>query len=456
MLNIPGFNSALSGLHAQRRILDNTAHNIANESTPGYHRRRVDLSPAGFGYPGVFAGDTNNLQGVNVDGVTRIVDSLAEARALRENAAHAGTRTMTKSLDRLELAFREPSENGIAAQLDEFWSGWTELSNHPDDLGVRTQLLQRADSLVGALHRAAGDIDALESAAVDEMGRLAQQANGLASRIAELNKQIVPGTISSNDLMDQRDLLIEQLGDLTGARTRPGLDGKVDVYVGNRAIVTGATARPIDGSSGSLTWTDGVGTVDAGGQLGALVRTVDDLVPRYRAELDGVAAELVTDVNALHTSGYDLDGLTGWNFFDPANVTADTISISADVAGQPSRVAIGKADPISGGPPGPLDGELGREIAALADRTDGPDAAYRSMIATLGIEAHEAARQNEVQEQVALSATVEADSVGSVSLDEEMATLVSAQRAYEAAARVLTAVDEMLGVLIERTGVVGR
>ncbi len=458
MPNISGLYSALSGMQAHRRVLDNAAHNIANQTTPGYHRRRVDLAPAGIGDgASLFAGTAQKSFGVDVAGVTRIVDEFAEARSLRESAAQAGTATLTQNLDRLELAFREPSESGLAAQLDRFWGGWTDLSNDPGGPAVRTQLLERSNSLVDSIHRAAGDLRAVEEAAKSEVGRLATEVNDLADAIAELNAKIVPGTEGSLDLIDKRGVLIGQLADLTGATTRAGHQGAVDVYIGNRAVVHGTTTSPIEVTNGQAQWSrTGDPVVATSGRLASLKATIEDIVPRYRTALDEVAEQLVTDVNALHTTGYAPDGTTGRNFFDPANITADMISLSADVDGQPSNIAAGA--PVLPGPvaPGPLDGELARQMAAIADSATGADSDYRSLVAGLGVEVREAARQDVIQEQVALAARAEADSVSSVSLDEEMAALMAAQRAYEASARVLTVVDDMLGTLIERTGVVGR
>jgi flagellar hook-associated protein 1 FlgK len=103
-----------------------------------------------------------------------------------------------------------------------------------------------------------------------------------------------------------------------------------------------------------------------------------------------------------------------------------------------------------------LDGEMARQIAALADAATGADTKYQTMITTLAVETRSAKGRAAIQDQVADTAIRDADSVGSVSLDEEMANLTAAQRAFEANARIITAIDEMLGFLIERTGVVGR
>jgi flagellar hook-associated protein 1 FlgK len=172
--------------------------------------------------------------------------------------------------------------------------------------------------------------------------------------------------------------------------------------------------------------------------------------------LDDVASTLVTTVNAVHSVGYDQSSTTGRNFFDPANLTAATISLSADVLGQPANIAAGA--PVLPGPtaPGVLDGEQARRIAALADQATGADTKYQSLITSLAVETRAASSRADIQDRVADTAIRDRDSVGAVSVDEEMTSLVMAQRAFEANARVITAVDEMLGFLIERTGTVGR
>ncbi len=458
MPGISSLNTAISGMHAQRKVLDTTAHNIANQTTPGYHRQRVILEAAGVGAAaGVFSGPGAALRGVEATEVQRIVDHFAEARASREGAAYAGTRTLAANLARVEGVFREPGEDGLAAQLDEFWAGWSDVSNHPDDLAVRSQLLDRGAGLVDALHRASTELTAVEQNARVQIEQLAVDVTDLAARIADLNKSIAASGGTANDLLDQRDLLVKDMAAMTGAVTRPSTAGMVDVYIGGRAIVSGITSRVIDGTGGVARWATDGASVDAGpSELAALSQTIGDVVPRHRAALDGVAASLVTEVNALHSTGYDLTGSTGLDFFDPANLTAASISLSTDVAGQPDRVAAGA--PVLPGPvaPGPFDGELARSIAAIAERVAGPDNDYRSLISSLGIEVRDAQRQERVQAQIAVAAATEADSVGGVSLDEELANLMTAQRAYEANARVMTVVDDLLGTLIERTGVVGR
>jgi flagellar hook-associated protein 1 FlgK len=450
MVSISSMYTSLSGLHAQRKVLDVTAHNIANESTPGYHRQRVELRPIGVSsVAAVFAGQNSRVGGVDIVGVNRLVDQLAENRFLAETGAQGGTTTMRATMGAVELAFPEPSDDGLAAVLDDFFGGWSDLASRPGDPATRTQLLERAQTTIDALHRADADLRTVSDTAKGAVIDLASDVNAIAEQVAQLNKAITGSANAANDLTDQRDTLVRQLSELVGADPRPQGSGTADVYIGGRAIVSGNFVFQVDGAGGQLRWADdGTNVVAPPSTAASLAATINDVVPRYRAMLDGVAAQLVTQINTLHSAGYDPTGVTGLNFFDPAGVTAQSIALSSDVAGQPNRIAAGA--PVLPGPtaPGPLDGEQARSIAALAGSATGPGATYRALVSTLGVEARAAVRRDSIQGSVTAAAEATAMAVGGVSLDEEMANLVAAQRAYEASARVMSTIDELLGTLI--------
>ena len=458
MPNISSLYTPFSGMNAQRRVMDLVGHNIANASTPGYHRQRAELRAVASQVAGVFAGSNARTYGVDVIGVSRSYDQLLENRAVREDAGRSAASMLSSTLARIEGVFPEPSDFGIAGQLDAFWGAWSDLSSQPGALSARTQLLESTTTLATTLRRTAGDLTSLRASAIERVASVAIDVNDLATQVASMNERIVANPEAALDLLDQRDQLVGALARLTGATARPAPGGQVDVYIGGRAIVSGSVALALasDGT-GTLLWAADNQAVGApSGEAATLAQTITDLVPRYLSALDDVAATLVTQVNAVHFAGYDQAGTTGHNFFDPAGATAATIGLSVDVAGNPAGIAAGA--PVFPGPvaPGALDGEQARAIALLADGTTGADSKYDALITGLAVETRAASRRASIQEQIADVTQREAESVGAVSLDEEMANLTAAQRAFEAAARVLTAVDEMLGILIERTGIVGR
>jgi flagellar hook-associated protein 1 FlgK len=472
MSDFAALNTALSGLLAHRRVLEVIGHNVANATTEGYSRRRAELSPvSATPVGGVFSRSDRPGGGVVVSDVIRIRDEFMEARALQEHGLLGRTGVEATVLARIEDVLPEPSDVGLASQLADFWAGWDDLANTPGDLSTRTALLERADTLAHSLHRAADELVALRDGQLAEAVSLVDQANAATVRIAELNDEIRAATaagIDAHDLADERDLLVLELSGITGAVARPGELGTVDVFLdgstlvrGNRAeLLTVAEAGPLAGALAGtglqevqVRWAiDGTPVRVQQGQLGGVLSGANSLVPQALADLDGVAATLVATVNGLHQSGQGLDTLLDLNldFFDPTGTRASTISLSVDVAGQPSRIAAAALGA------GPLDASMAQQLAALATSPTGADAAYQTMIGRLAVESQAADRRDRVQDLVVRQVDDARISVSGVNLDEELTAMVQEQRAYEAAARMITTVDEMLDVLINRTGLVGR
>src|SRR6185436_20556552 len=106
---ISSLNTGLSGLQAQRRVLDLIGHNISNAATPGYHRQRAELQAVGAPSNGVFSGSGVRQYGVDVIGVSRGYDALLAARAVREQGSSAFADLSSQTLSRLEGLFPEPT-----------------------------------------------------------------------------------------------------------------------------------------------------------------------------------------------------------------------------------------------------------------------------------------------------------------------------------------------------------
>lgn len=465
-------NTALSSLLAQRRALDVVGHNVANAATEGFSRRRVELASTGTStMPGVFSGSLRLGGGVTVAGINRIRDDFLEARALREHGIGGRATAEASMLASIEAAIPEPSDTGLAAQLAEFWGAWDDAANSPGDLAVRTALLERTATLTGSIHQVAGQLTAMRDNTLRQTTALVSQINSTAARVAELNGQIQAATVAGappHDLSDQRDLLVLELGQLAGVSVRTLDNGVVDVSLNGSALVSGNRSwslqvvengplpSPLDGAGFDrveVQWAaDGVDAGLTEGRVGGMLAGLNTHLPQAMVELDGVVGSLVSGVNALHLSGQGLDTVNdiNLNFFDPTGTTARTIALSADVAGQPSRIALAAAGE------GQLDGSLAQQVAALAGSAGGPDALYQQMIGRIAVTTQTAARREQIQTAVIQTADDARLSVSGVSLDEELTAMVQSQRAYEAAARLLTTVDQMLDVLINRTGVVGR
>ena len=199
----------------------------------------------------------------------------------------------------------------------------------------------------------------------------------------------------------------------------------------------------------TLTWADnGAAVTPQSGQMASMLQTMNSVLPHYSTQLDGVAADLAATVNAVHMAGYDKAGNGGQPFFVSSGggpVTAATIAVGIS---NPDEVAA-STDPAAGGT---LDGTNADAIANLATSATGPDLAYRQLIADLGVAGQTADRQAGIQSSLTNAVDAARQAQSGVNLDEEMTNLITYQRAYQAAARVMNTIDATLDTLINHTG----
>lgn len=458
MSSFASLGTALSSLYAQRHALDVTGQNVANANTEGYSRQRVRMEAMG-GVSGaqVFSRRTSPDGGVRVVDFERVRDTFLELRALQEQSASASAQGTQGVLSRIELSFSEPGPNGLQAQMADFWAGWDDLANRPGDPGARSQVLERARSVADGFNRAATDLAKLQTSATDQLRSRLTDMNEAATQIAALNQAIqnsVHAGLSANELMDRRDLLVNQLSSIASVSTREGEAGSLDVYVDGNALVRGDTTEALGvavdvSGTATVTWTRlGVRATLGGGEAGALVAAINTVIPGYRQRLDQVADQFRDTVNTQHQLGDDLVPV------DPTDPLftgsgAAGLTVNAVIVADPNRVAAAAAGA------GALDSANALAMAALAGMNGGPDASYRALIADLGADAQRANRQVSIQTQIAGQVDAARKAQSSVNLDEEMTNMIAFQHAYDAAARFMTAVDQTLDTLL-RTGMVGR
>jgi flagellar hook-associated protein 1 len=212
------------------------------------------------------------------------------------------------------------------------------------------------------------------------------------------------------------------------------------------------------GNDPRITTTPGGTTLAVGGTAGGQLTALTTTIPEYSQGLDAIARRLVTDLNRVHSEGFDAAGNAGGVLMDDGaggtgtTVTAGNISLRITTPAQLAAASTSPADlgAISG------DGKNADRFSQLGLGTTAPDADYRALVVALGVEASVAARDLTVQSVISGQVDAARESVSGVNLDEEMTSMLSFQHAYNAAARMVTAIDEALDKLINGTGIVGR
>jgi flagellar hook-associated protein 1 FlgK len=321
-------NIGLSALLAQQRALTTTSNNIANASTPGYSRQRVELTERtserlGPSYVGT---------GVDIANTRRIADEiLADQLRTASGGFHRADAfvSLAESLDDLLAG----TETGLSATLQAFANALQDVANDPSSIASRQALLSEARSLVGRFEAMDQRLTELAGEVRTRMTSAADRITSLGNDLAEVNRQMIAaGTASGRpappDLLDQRDRLLEELAKLVQVETTEQRDGTTSVFVGTgQVLVIGGTAAQVVVTPGNADPLQpqivlrGIGPdvnvtqFLTGGELGGVVDFNREMLAPARSELGRIAVGLVSTVNAVHRNGMDAEGQLGGDFF---------------------------------------------------------------------------------------------------------------------------------------------
>ena len=475
---------ARTAIAAHQTAVQVVSQNVANAETEGYSRQRAELVPRWpqkFGYGSVGTG-------VEVQNVIRVRDTLLDANYRREAASAEGYSLRRDVLSQIEGILGEPSDQALASSLDALWSSFSDLSNNPGSPSAQAVVRQRGIEVASTLNRFASRLNELEGTSRSRLQTSVDELNRLAGQLAELNGQITTSEVNGTqapDLRDARDRIADQLSKLAGARMMPQANGTVSFLIGGVAIVDGLSARQVDVRGGPPTAIGLVGSPDplpqSDGQINAVLAGLNTDIPDVRAKLDSLAKGLVNGVNFLHQSGWtaagDALGNANWNpltpptgskvnFFDPARITAGTISISAEVSANAGVVASGATQNSPG------DNTLALKLAALRDSTGIAalqtamgaatfasqvgltggatfNDSYRNTVTSVGMQVRAADSSATAFDTLANQAETRRSSVNGVSIDEELTLLLRHQQAFQAASRLVRTADELAQTIIE-------
>jgi flagellar hook-associated protein 1 FlgK len=452
--------TARDSLTAQSYGLNVTGQNITNVNTPGYVKRDPLLETRALG--------TSTTGTVTATGLRRATDIYIERRELTARGSASAASEHDQQLASVEALFNDLGATGLGSALDGLFSSFSALATNPNDPTSRTAVLGAADAFASRANAIGNSISDQKNELFKAAQDTSKEINEKASAIAELNRRIQAAETQGEDaadLKDQRNNLLLGLSTLVDVRTVPDNQGSIIVQASGATLVEGGDARALsidlaaDGrlrvlSSKASGNTTEVTQFLTGGKLAGIKEARDVDLFDVGDKLDKLVFDVAGAVNAQHAAGFGTDGVSGRNLFDVPAVTlgaARGIRLSADVAGNPAAVA---AASTAGTVPGGT-----ANAVALADifnqaLSTGRTAAetYADIVGDVG--QRKAAVAQAVDTQNAIKEQVQAmrESVSGVSLDEEMVSLTKYQRAYEAAGRVLTTVDELMQDLINRVG----
>jgi flagellar hook-associated protein 1 FlgK len=463
---VSGFSSlnvAVTGLAAAQRAMDVTGQNIVNANTPGYSRQRVELQELGAqAASSFFTGHGAAVGGVTVAGVSRIRGAFVEGAAAAAGGRQAALTSQTDALSTVQTAFAEPGDTGLQAAMDSFYASWHDLAINSTDSAAGAVVIQKGLAVADQLHTLSSAISNEWDTAENALKDVVAQANQAGQDLADINSKISSAVAAGrpvNELEDQRDLLTRKLAALVGGVSTIGSDGQASVSVNGIALVTGtnpqtftiAGAGTVSGAAASppkIMWGTTVVPVESGSAAGYLAVLGGDL-PTMSAQLDAVATSMRDMVNTVHQTGFQTDGTPAGPFFGGSDAASLTV-----IPTDPSQLAVTAVA-------GTVDGSVAQRIGDLSDErvqqttlgATGPSAQWRTMTTMLGVKVQSLKNAGTVQDSVVAAAEAAVQTDAGVNLDEEMTNLLQYQRSYQAAARVVSTIDDILDTLINHTGI---
>jgi len=449
---IPGINTVLSSLLAHQQALDITGQNIANVDTPGYHRQEAVL---GARASRLDNGSGSILGGVDVLDIRRADTSYIDLQIRFAASKFGQFSAASQQLAAVEGILNPSGTEDLGAILNQFWNSWQALAASPDQTAPRLTVQQAASELASWLNDRHSQLLALQSSNYEAIETSVAEINRLAAEVAELNTRIArsgPTASPPGELVDQRQQALERLAELGGVvALKPEAEGAI-ITLNGHPLVQGGHSFAVEVEQAPdgtvlLTWADTGREINPeGGELAGLISIRDERIPEYLQALDNLASQMINAVNAEHQLGVGLNGATG-SFFVGAG--AADIRLADPIANDPNAIAAGSA-----GLPG--DGSIAAAINALRDQpiisgqTTSEFAA--AFTARIGEDLNTARQEQAIADAIQQQMVAQQQSIGGVSLDEEMTRMMEYQRAYSAAARVLTTMDQMVGELLEIIG----
>lgn len=421
-------------------------NNLANARTPGYARRGV-LIDEGYGH------------GVHIKGVERAQDFVLSQKLTAQGGDLAGKALLLGGLQDLEQAI-VAGRNSLSQQVTDLGRSFSEAAAHPSDQIRRSDALVKGQAVTTEMMRLSQTLkDTQQSARSSALGFL-PQINSLAQNIASLNQKVKMGAggAMAPDMAeyarstDERDQAVKALVEIVGGKLLRNEDGGLDVVVGGLALVHGDVASSLDlaDSGGALQVKVGgaQAQLPVGGKLGGTLLLMESAT-QHLGQFDRLAFDLAAVINAQHSLGVGLDGAGGRPFFQPIGAVAGAAAkLKLDVGLSATTLAVGLSAQ-------PGDNRNALALASLIEQPvlEGGRSTIRSVysriVSQLGqdVQRTEGDRNTSKSQKEALDATREA--LMGVSTDEEMTRILAYQRGFEASARFIKVIDEMLQQVIQ-------
>jgi flagellar hook-associated protein 1 FlgK len=452
--------TATRGMNTNQLGLQTSGHNIANINTDGYSRQRVHIQAE---RPYYMAGVGSIGMGAKAKSVDRIVDSFIRTQTNDAYSKFRFFEQKSDALGQLEHFMNEPSETGIINQLSVMYDSWAKLASNPELATSKTLVIENSNTFTDMINQMASQMKQLRGETLSNVEKSTLDLNQKVEQLAELNNQIFAiasnGT-TPNDLLDTRDSLLKDIAGLADTQATFDRFGRVsELKLGDNGVTildieNGAHEISVETNNDVISIV--VGSEEANvvaGEIGGFKEAANEIKMRL-GELDTFVKQIAGTINEeYYKATSDEHGENGKYFFDQATINdASALKVSSELRENPSKLQAGKTA-------APGDGELAREIGRLFSEKDEAfnnmtfAENYNNIVTRNGISKQQADNTAAAQLTLLNQLEYKNESVSGVNINEEVSDVIRFSQAFQANARVIQTISEMLDTLINRTGV---
>jgi flagellar hook-associated protein 1 len=441
---------ATGALGAEQGALDATTNNVANANTPGYSRLRpilIESNP-------VVEGSVTYGQGVTLQKLESLRDPILQLRIQDETQQQGQLNAFVSAMQQAQVHFTS-SSSGIGSEISNFFSSLSQLSTDPTNLSLRQGVLTAAGNMATVFNNTSNSFTQQQTNIDLNVTQAVQQVNALTGQIAGLNTRIsqLQGVgQDASTFVDQRDTLIGQLSGLIDVSTIRSDNGLTLTTSNGSPLVVGgqsfALSTQTNASGLQDVYAQGVDITAklSSGQLAGSIEVRDQKIPALLSSLDTLAAGLANALNTANKTGFDLNGIPGGNLFVPPPVSGKGAAANLAVQITDPALIAASSDGSAGsnGNVAVLSAVQNQAVAGGQTPTD----YYSNIVFSVGNDVSNGAAELTSSQLVLNQLQDQRGSISGVNLNEEAANMVQYQRAYDAAAHVVTTVNDMLYTVI--------
>jgi flagellar hook-associated protein 1 FlgK len=442
------FDISTRSLGVYQSALEVASNNIANSANPDYSRQQVNLTTETPNVAGGFVWGA----GIKIEDITRVRDSFTDNQIRSNNPQNSESSNRSELMGQIEDSFSEPSDSGISTLMNNFFNSWQQLAVTPNSTALRQNVLSSAESLSNQVSSVYSSLTQTRSDIMTDLKTKVGTLNDDLKQVQQLNAQIFQFTSagqSPNDLLDQRDKVIDDLSKMGNITVSYDNNNSATISIGGVFACDKENANQfsVSDNNGQATIVskNNVSAVLNSGDLFADTDIYSNEIPNDLATLDQVFSTFTSQVNAVHQSGTNIENPPGTNinFFDSYN--NGVLKINPAIVADTNKIAV-SSDGTSG------NGDIAARIADLSSQPliNGQTLqdTYSSLVSQIGTKKQSADQSVTATSLIQQQLATQKSSYSGVSVDEEMSNILMYQRSYEASAKLVQVANECLQTLL--------